>query len=82
MWLYTEIWRVAMEIPYRSNPIGSWKRSSGLNFLKIPDKYDRRGDLGGYFLRVATIKVNLDVMLDKKSFQNIHSYLLKIFAFK
>ncbi|KAK3876549.1 hypothetical protein Pcinc_018677 [Petrolisthes cinctipes] len=55
-WVLEEVWRVGEGGEWRSSKWGWWGRVRGLRFTPLPNKYDRRKDLFGYHLRVATIK--------------------------
>ncbi|XP_068219052.1 glutamate receptor ionotropic, kainate glr-3-like isoform X2 [Palaemon carinicauda] len=50
-----EIWKVGKGAPFRIKPIGSWSWERGLQYLPVLEKYERRKDLQGFHLRVATI---------------------------
>ncbi|XP_069970501.1 glutamate receptor ionotropic, kainate glr-3-like [Penaeus vannamei] len=50
-----EVWRVGRGQPFLTGPRGSWTRREGLVTPDLPHKYDRRKDLRGFHLRVATI---------------------------
>lgn len=56
-WVLEEVWRVGEGGEWRSSKWGWWRSVGGLRYTPLPNKYDRRKDLLGYHLRVATIKV-------------------------
>ncbi|XP_071515842.1 glutamate receptor ionotropic, kainate glr-3-like [Panulirus ornatus] len=50
-----EVWRVGKGKPFLEGPWGSWSADQRLITAPLENKYDRRKDMKGFHLRVATI---------------------------
>ena len=70
-----EVWNVGRETGSHTllqETWGFWTPATGLRQITVKNKYDRRKDLQGFHLRVATIEVNLHFAVH--SFQHSQYY--------